>query len=220
MARNRLDSDAFDDDRTSLTLLSKIRDLSDQEAWARFVSTYKPILERWCLRQRLHRDQADEVIAAVLERLARAMPRFQYDPTRSFRAWLSTVVRRAMIDLGRQARTPGARGSGDTGQHQRLARVAENGASEIDFYDLTEQLDTQLQHDLNLSRAASNNVRRRVEPHVWQAFWLTAIEDRSGRDAAEQLGIKVAHVFVYKNRVIKMLREEVACLEHAASPKP
>jgi DNA-directed RNA polymerase specialized sigma24 family protein len=68
------------DDRTSLTLLAKVRDLNDQDAWGRFVARYQPIVLGWCLRKGLQRADADEVAAMVLEKLVRAMPRVDAGP--------------------------------------------------------------------------------------------------------------------------------------------
>ncbi len=64
--------------------------------------------------------------------------------------------------------------------------------------------------DQELLAEAAERVRRRVEPHTWEAFRLTALEGLSGAVAAEQLGMKVVTVFKAKSKVRKMLREEVA----------
>ena len=50
-------------------------------------------------------------------------------------------------------------------------------------------------------------------PATWQAFQLTAIDDRPGAEAAKVLGMHVAHVFVAKHRVHKMLEEELRLLK-------
>ena len=60
---------------------------------------------------------------------------------------------------------------------------------------------------------ASARVRQRVTPRTWQAFELTAVQGRSGADAAAELGMKVATVFVARSKVRKMLQEEVQKLE-------
>ena len=63
------------------------------------------------------------------------------------------------------------------------------------------------------SPPAAEHVRQRVEPHTWEAFRLTAFEERSGADTATHLGLKVATVFKAKSKVQKMLQEEIARLE-------
>ena len=58
-------------------------------------------------------------------------------------------------------------------------------------------------------------IELRVSRATWQAFRLTAIEQRSGKEAAATLKIPVAHVYVYKQRVQDMLKEEIRKLDDA-----
>jgi DNA-directed RNA polymerase specialized sigma24 family protein len=56
-------------------------------------------------------------------------------------------------------------------------------------------------------------VRLRMPPHTGQAFHLLAVEGRSGAEAAERLGRKVATVFVAHSKVQKTTQDEVRKLE-------
>ncbi|HZW30362.1 MAG TPA: hypothetical protein VFF52_06605 [Isosphaeraceae bacterium] len=56
---------------------------------------------------------------------------------------------------------------------------------------------------------AMRRVEKRVQPVTWDAFRLTALGGLSGREARQRLGIPVVHVFVAKNRVQKLLQEEI-----------
>ncbi len=67
--------------------------------------------------------------------------------------------------------------------------------------------------DLERLEMAQANVRRRVEPHTWEAFRLTALEGQSGADAAAVLHMQVGTVFKAKSKVQRMLREEIERLE-------
>jgi RNA polymerase sigma-70 factor (ECF subfamily) len=69
------------------------------------------------------------------------------------------------------------------------------------------------QFDQELLKEASIRVRLRVAPQTWEAFRLTALEGLSGAEAARQIPMQVAQVFVAKRRVQKLLREEIAQLE-------
>ena len=51
--------------------------------------------------------------------------------------------------------------------------------------------------------------------HTWEAFRLTAFEGLSGAETAERLQMKVAHVFVAKSEVKRMLQEVVRQLDEA-----
>ena len=56
-------------------------------------------------------------------------------------------------------------------------------------------------------------VQERVEPHTWDAFRLVAPEGLSPADAAQQIGIAVARVHTYKNRVLNSIKETIKALE-------
>jgi RNA polymerase sigma-70 factor (ECF subfamily) len=71
------------------------------------------------------------------------------------------------------------------------------------------------EYDLELLETASRRVRKRVETHTWQAFRLLAVEGLSGREAAEQLGMKLGSVFAARSKVQRMVREEVESLDVA-----
>lgn len=86
-----------DDDRTSRTLLLKVRDLGDQEAWSRFDKCYRPIIREWAIRTGLSAAD-DDVVQVVMLKLTAALPDFEYDPQHGFRRWLRKVVRNAIID--------------------------------------------------------------------------------------------------------------------------
>jgi RNA polymerase sigma-70 factor (ECF subfamily) len=192
------------DSKTRVTLLHRLRhDPDDPAAWAEFVEHYGRKVLAWCRKWGLQQADAEDVTQDVLLKLAARMRQFEYDPARSFRAWLKTVTQRTLIDFG-DARRRTARGSGDTETLRRL-----EGAEASD--DLLRHLEEEFERELLAE--ASARVRLRVEPHTWEAFRLTALEGLSGAEAAERTGMKVATVFVARSKVQKMLQQEVKNLE-------
>jgi RNA polymerase sigma-70 factor (ECF subfamily) len=131
------------------------------------------------------------------------MGEFQYDPSRSFRAWLKTLTYHAWSDFIAVRQRPGL-GTGDS-QVGLMLQSAEARD------DLLKQFDQEL--DRELLREATARVRLRVAPQTWQAFELTSLEGLSGKEAAERIPMQVAQVFVAKRRVLKLLQEEVKKLE-------
>ena len=189
--------------QTSITLLTKLRQVpADQAAWAQFTERYGRKIYAWCRQWELQEADAEDVTQIVLLKLAEKMQTFQYDREGSFRAWLKTVARHAWSDYlsGRKAAVA-AGGS----QAVELLRTVE--ARE----DLVRRLDEEFDREL-LDEAAAR-VRQRVTPRTWQAFELTAVQGRSGAEAAAALGMKVATVFVARSKVQKMLQEEIRKLE-------
>jgi RNA polymerase sigma-70 factor (ECF subfamily) len=189
---------------TSPTLLGRLgRIPADQAAWGEFAERYGRKIYGWCRHWQLQEADAQDVTQQALLKLAQKMRTFSYDPARSFRAWLKTVAHHAWRDFVEGRNRPGA-GSGDTRVLELLQTVqARDG--------LVKELDEEFSRDL-LDEAMAR-VRLRVQPHTWQAFHLLAVEGRSGAEAAERLGMKVATVFVARSKVQKMLQQEVRKLE-------
>src|SRR5215510_13014898 len=100
--------------QTSASLLARLRQHTiDQAAWAEFVRRYGPLLLGWCRRWGLQEVDAHDVTQTVLVKLVGTMRSFEYDPARSFRAYLRTLARYAWCDFLEACRKPGA-GTGDS----------------------------------------------------------------------------------------------------------
>jgi RNA polymerase sigma-70 factor (ECF subfamily) len=191
---------------TSASLLAQLRqEVASEAAWGELVRRYGPLIRSWCWQWRLQEADAEDVTQDVLAKLADRMRTFTYDPSRSFRSYLKTLARYAWCDFLQAHKRPGA-GSGDS-EVMRALESAEAGE------DLVQRLNEQF--DQELLAEAQARVQKRVAPHTWEAFLLTAVEGLSGAEAAGRLGIKVATVFQARSKVQKMLQEEVARLEGA-----
>src|SRR5262245_666931 len=77
---------------TPASLLERLKQPADQNAWARFVELYTPLLYYWARRAGLQEADAADLVQEVLGLLFQKLPEFAYDPGRSFRNWLRTVT--------------------------------------------------------------------------------------------------------------------------------
>jgi RNA polymerase sigma-70 factor (ECF subfamily) len=195
-----------DDSGTRITLLGRLRrDPTNQGAWGEFVEQYGPKIYGWCRTWGLQEADAQDVTQNVLLKLAQRLREFQYDPARSFRAWIKTLTHHAWSDFV-ESRQKGGRGSGDSAVHGLLHSVAARD-------DLIQQLEAEF--DKELFEEAMKRVRLRVAPQTWSAFALTALEGLSGAEVARQIPMQIAQVFIAKRRVRKMLEEEIAKLDRS-----
>src|SRR5262245_43307691 len=97
------------DDPTRVTLLHRLRQAPDDpSAWDEFVGRYGARILDWCRRWRLQEADAQDVAQTVLLRLAVKLRSFEYDPSRSFRAWLRTLAHHAWSDLAARRRPAAA----------------------------------------------------------------------------------------------------------------
>lgn len=192
-----------DDTPTSGTLLMRLRELDDREAWNEFVERYTPRIYGWCRRYRLQESDAADVTQEVLGKLVKVIRSFEYDPRKgSFRGWLKTVTNNAVRDFLADLSGPD-RGSGDTRIGDVLAAIQDPGA----ISELTATLEEEAER--TLLREAEERVRLRVQPHTWDAYRLLATEGLSAAEVAVRLSMPVAEVYVAKSRVVKSLREEI-----------
>lgn len=94
---------------TQPSLLSRVRDPSDVEAWRAFDAKYRDLILRYCRRRGLSVGDAEDIHQMAMLKMFRTLPGFTYDRARGrFRDYLYRVVRSAVSDL--KARPKGTTG--------------------------------------------------------------------------------------------------------------
>jgi RNA polymerase sigma-70 factor (ECF subfamily) len=189
---------------TRVSLLVRIRENpSDQAAWQAFVKRFGPLIHGWCRNWKLQEADAQDVTQTVLLKMARTLPDFSYDPSRSFRSWLRTVTRNAWNDFI-QSQWKGVPATTAAGVAVILQTIEARD-------DLLNRV--QAGFDDELAERAMEEVRSRVEPHTWEAFRLTAIEELPPIEVARRLKVQVGTVYRARNVVQRMLRETIAAFK-------
>jgi RNA polymerase sigma factor (sigma-70 family) len=189
---------------TSVTLLARVALLPPEpDAWSEFVDRYGPRIVKWSRAWGLQAADIDDVTQSVLAILLVRLRQFEYDPSRSFRAFLRKVTNDTVCDV------ISARGR-VTGANATLRALAGREARA----DLARGLEEEF--DLELLEKATSIVRSQVEPRTWEAYRLTAEEGLSGIEAATRLGMGAGAVYQAKSVVLRRLHEEVRDLEHGA----
>jgi RNA polymerase sigma factor (sigma-70 family) len=151
----------------------------------------------------LRPDDVDDIVQEVLLKLLAAMKSFDYDPDRSFRAWLKTVTQNAWSDFVRSHRR-------ELTKDPEWFRALLDSSAALD--DLSGRMEDAF--DRELLDVAMRRAEKRVKPANWQAFRLTAIDQRTGADVAQELGMTVARVFIAKHRIKWMIEEEMRRLSY------
>ena len=185
---------------TRPSLLIRIRDPGDAEAWGQFVALYGPLIYQFARKQGLQDADASDLTQIVLQAVSDGAKKFQYDPQRgTFRSWLFKVVRNQLGKF-RSSQRGLIRGSGDTGAHKMLDDLPDaEAASEV--WDL--------QYERQLFLWAAERVNGRCDVATWQAFWQTAVVGKSGQEIAESLGMSVGAVYTSKSRILDRIRKEI-----------
>jgi RNA polymerase sigma factor (sigma-70 family) len=192
---------------TRASLLLRLGDSENQEAWFEFVTLYEPVIYRLLRRGGLHDEDARDIMQDLLLAVSQSIDR--WDPARdrgSFRGWLRRVARNLVVNwLERRERHPVA--TGGSGLQAMLDMLP--AADESNTVEFDNELRRALFHQ------AAERVRNEVHPATWEAFWETAVVGTSAADAAMKLGMTVGAIRAAKSRVLVRLRATVTELERA-----
>jgi RNA polymerase sigma-70 factor (ECF subfamily) len=185
---------------TQVSLLVRIRDLRDTEAWSEFVTLYSPLIYGVARRRGLQDADAADLTQDVLRAVARTAPRFVYDPGRgTFRGWLFTIIRNGLRKWARRRHRRPVAGGAD-GQ-RALEEQAAPPSDEVDCLEADKRS--------RLFRWAAEQVRPAFRPSTWEAFWQTAVEAREPGEVAAALGLTVGAVYIARSRVLARLRDHI-----------
>ena len=164
-------------DATRPSLLVRIRDARDREAWGQFVEVYAPLVYDMARRRGLQDADAADLTQDVLRSVAGAIGRLDYDPRRgTFRSWLFTVTRNALNTFFEaERRLP--RGSGDSAVQDWLANQPDPVPTSLPSGIGKTQR--------RLLDVAAEQVRLEFENPTWQAFcappWKVSRRERLPR---------------------------------------
>jgi RNA polymerase sigma factor (sigma-70 family) len=202
--------------RTRASLLMRIRNVGDAESWRTFVMIYAPLVYRYACRCGLQDADAADLSQDVMEKVARAIRSFNYEPSRGrFRDWLLTITRRQLAQF-----------------HECRARRPEQLVGSVELEQLSEgkdqdRPDADWNEDFNAQvlQAALDRARPHFEPMTWRAFESVWLENRTAAETADALSLHIDLVYYAKSRVLKRLREEVqeivedfSCLDAFGAP--
>jgi RNA polymerase sigma factor (sigma-70 family) len=189
---------------TRASLLVRLRDGHDREAWRQFVELYAPLVYGFARRRGLQDADAADLMQDVLRAVSGAAARLEYDPAKgTFRSWLFTVTRNKLYNfLNHNKRQVQA--AGDSGTHRLLDEQPGADGQEQQW---------EQEYRRQLSARAMDAVRGEFQEATWRAFWLTAVENRPAKEVGIELGMSPGAVYVARSRVVARLREQIQQLE-------
>ena len=185
---------------TPPSLLLRLRDHEDQDAWTTFTDVYGPLVYGYCRKRGLDGNDSADVAQEVLIRVARGIRKFDYDRSKGrFRSWLSTIV------------------------HNEISRWMSrtNIATNADLHTIDHPCNTNAalwsEHfEGHILEAALKVSRNYFEELTWRAFELVWIENRPVTEVAAVVGRPLDFVYTAKSRVLKRLSLEVERLTEDA----
>jgi len=190
---------------TRASLLVKLQDPQDVEAWDTFVRIYSPVVFRTARKLNLQPADAENVVQEVLIVVSNSVgPWLQRDDRGRFLAWLLRIARNKSIDLLTRHATKPLIAPAEL-DDEYLHRLAE-GESYAEI-----QLDRE--YRLALFDSAAREVQKIVSPKTWNAFWMTTIENVSIADASRTLQVRPGVIYLSRCRVMERIKRLVESWE-------
>ncbi len=188
------------DPETQLSLIVKIRDAGDEDAWSEFVQIYQPVVQRFVRRHGLQYADAVEITQEVLSRVAKSIESWDANHQKStFRGWLYRITRNITIDFLRKKKIERQRmASSDAG----LSQVADMGNN-----DQSQEFEREFEKQVFYW--AAEKLKPSFKPANWQAFWMSTIDGVPVIDVAKQLQMTPGNVYVARSRIMSRLSELV-----------
>jgi RNA polymerase sigma-70 factor (ECF subfamily) len=187
----------MDETRQSLLLRAQT---GETDAWQDLTDLYHPLILGWLNRQGVPAGDLEDLSQEVLLSVVKHLPGFRHPGHRgAFRCWLRTIVCTRTADYWR-AIDAGAQAQGGSGASAALQEIADPGS------ELNRQWDEE--HDRYVLHCLLDLVEEEFEPLTLRAFRRLALDGASGAEAARELGLSVAAVYVAKSRVLQRIRQE------------
>lgn len=186
---------------TRQSLLVRLKDPRDSQAWSEFVAIYAPLIDRLARTRGLQEADAADLAQEVFRAVAGAIDRYDPDPARG---WLFRIARNLIINL-LEARKVRPQASGDSNVQALLDQVPASDAAETILFEA--------EYRRRLFHWAAEQIRGEFREPTWKAFWLTAVEGVAPAEAAAEAGISVGAVYIARSRVMARLRTVVEQVE-------
>lgn len=181
------------------SLLLRIKNMNDREAWREFHALYAPLLYRYARRRGLSQADAEEARDQCLEVIARKIPAFEYDKEKGgFKNWLHRIVDNKVVDLLRKRREKIA----DSGDFRELRDPKPSPREVWEQQWRNEHL-----------KYCVEKARTRVSDRNFQVFHLLVLDGCTVEEVCTNLGLNPNQVYKAKARVLKRVAQMMADLD-------
>ena len=190
--------------KTRRTLVSRLRNLDDQECWRVFFDRYWELLYNVARQAGLSEPEAQDIVQETIIAVAKAIPDFRYDPARgSFKQWLLRITRRRIVDHLRAAYRQPQKIDLDPDALDALddshAALSDPSAERIDAA-------WEEEWERGVLAEAISRVRQTASPKQFQVFDYCVLKEWPASKVAALLQVSAAQVYLSKHRISKAVK--------------
>ncbi len=188
---------------TRLSLVGRLHDPHDADAWGSFLTDYEPFLLGMLRRRGFQEADARDVTQQVLLSVARHVVDWKPDGRpASFRRWLMTIARNTSLRALEQAARRPLAGEASSGAFERLpARTS----PEDDYRE-------------EVMAWALSRIQHEFRPKTWSAFWESVVRQRPVEEVCRELQITAGALYMARSRVMARLKIAVTELDPGLDP--
>lgn len=179
----------------------------DNSAWTEVVDQYFSRIYGWCLEAGLEPHTASDITQNIFVSMLGSIHRFSKKDSGEFGGWVRRISQRRIADYFR-SRQEGIAGSDLVRQipsRAEIRDILENESQRISLEAISD--DRMLRTFLQ--------AQQEFKEHVWDAFWMVAVEGKSVAETALELGTTKNIVYLSKSRVKKRLKQIFDALDHS-----
>jgi RNA polymerase sigma factor (sigma-70 family) len=181
------------------SLLSRLKDVAEDESWREFFETYWKLIYRTARRRGLSETEAQDIVQETMVTLVQHISEFQRDRRRgSFKTWLMRLTNSRIVD------------------HVRKKNKAEPLDAGTDFpVEDNFHQDWEREWQSNLLEEAVRRVQATAAPRLFQAFSICQLQGKGARRAARIVKMSMPAVYVAVFKMKRLIQQEIQKLEKA-----
>ncbi len=194
---------------TNPSLLNRIKNIEDSASWREFFSIYRNLIYGVAKKSGMTDEEAEDVVQETMLAAAKHIKNFQYDSSRSFKAWLLAITKTKVADQFR-ARPPvqisQPRPTSQANRTKTVERIPNPTG-----YDIDARWEEEWR--LNLRDAALAELRHTVNAKQFQLFEAHVIKGWPVEKVMGAFGVTADVVYQNKKRMTPKFQEKVSRLQ-------
>ena len=187
---------------TRESLIWRVKDKGDQEAWEEFTAIYQPFVRILICKLSVTKGNIDDMTQEIMIELWKSIDRFDLKGSAKFRSWLMSLVRNIAFQYMRKVYSRQRREDSYVSDNQV---VAGGEFADVDrFEEVYEK-----EWEAYVCSCALASIRKKFVGNAVAVFEMS-LEGHTTEEISEKLDVKQETVYQLRNRVKSALIKEIA----------